>query len=563
MKYLQATILILITGLMVRGQTPADSLTGTVTFITSQNVYVSFPSTRTITTGDTLYIRINNRIIPALKVTSLSSTSSVCTPLPGVQLKLSDKLVHNPSGATGQKQVPVEIPPPAPDAVPPPSGVPGSPVTPRSLPESKTATPTTDTTKQAKGGTAARLQSIHGYTSITSYSDFATISAVDAFRLKYTLSLNALNLGNTGLSAECYINFLYRDRQWSEIKSNIYNALKIYDISLSYEFNSHFKIRAGRHINPVLSNVGAIDGLQFEMKFKPFTFGIFAGSRPDYTDYSFNFSLPQFGAYAGHELSTKKGFMLTTLAYVLQTSSGKTDRSFLYLQHTNALLPKLSFYGNLEVDLYGETFNSADSTYNRDNRPALTNLYLSLSYRVIRQLTVSFSYSLRHNVIYYQTYRDFLTQLLPNPALQGYALNVTCRPGKKFTIGATGAVRFENADPQKTLNFYGYISYADIPGIHIIPTITYSWIQTSYVFGNNISAGIARDFLKGKLYSSLNYRYMGYRFRDGEPDLPQNIAEASLTWRIWKRISLSFYYEGTFEKIYNFNRIYCQLMAGF
>ncbi|MCK9424262.1 MAG: hypothetical protein M0Q38_16875 [Bacteroidales bacterium] len=57
----------------------------------------------------------------------------------------------------------------------------------------------------------------------------------------------------------------------------------------------------------------------------------------------------------------------------------------------------------------------------------------------------------------------------------------------------------------------------------------------------------------------MNYRYYGFE----TTSLPQNVGEFNLTWRIYKRISLSLYYEGTFENTNQYNRIYAQLHLGF
>ena len=66
-----------------------------------------------------------------------------------------------------------------------------------------------------------------------------------------------------------------------------------------------------------------------------------------------------------------------------------------------------------------------DSIFKQDNSPNLSNLYLSLRYRPIRQLSLSFSYSARQNVIYYETYKDIVGRLLEAATLQGYMLQVS------------------------------------------------------------------------------------------------------------------------------------------
>ena len=177
--------------------------------------------------------------------------------------------------------------------------------------------------------------------------------------------------------------------------------------------------------------MGAIDGLQYELRLKSFTIGLVGGFRPDYLNYSFNADLVQFGGYLGHDYSNKNGSMQTTLAFIDQLNNGNTDRRFAYLQHTNALVKNLFFFGSVEVDLYKQIMTppsdtiQTDTTYTQDNSPSLTNLYLSLRYRPIRQLSLSVSYSSRQNVIYYETYKDIVERLLEETALQGFTFQVT------------------------------------------------------------------------------------------------------------------------------------------
>jgi hypothetical protein len=255
--------------------------------------------------------------------------------------------------------------------------------------------------------------------------------------------------------------------------------------------------------------------------------------------------------------------MQTTLAFVQQTNSWKTDRRFAYLQHVNALVKNITFFGSAELELYRLAFNTTDSTYNTSSTPKLTNLYLSLNYRVIKQLSLSLSYSAMKNVVYYQTYKSYLDKLQDPATLQGYILQVVCRPVNKISIGITTAYRFEKNDPKDTKNLYGYVTYSLIPGINVSATASVTLLQTSYLGGNIYGIGLSRDFFAGKLYAGLNYRYVKYNYYSNDYFDVQNVGEVNLTWRIYKKISMSVYYEGTFTKINQYNRIYGQLNLGF
>jgi hypothetical protein len=288
-----------------------------------------------------------------------------------------------------------------------------------------------------------------------------------------------------------------------------------------------------------------------------------AGSRPNYPDYGVNFSLIQIGAYVAQENTTRNGYIQTTLGYIQQTNAGKTDRQVIYLQHANSVIRNLSFFGSVEVDLYNKVLNPEDSTLMRDNSPKISNLYLSLSYRLKRKLNLSVSYSALQNVIYYETYKSFLDELLNSAVLQGYQFQAAYHPITRIVIGASAGYRFQKEDPRPTKNIYSYFTYSQIPAINISSTVSFTWLETAYTSGKIYGIGISKDFFAGKLTAGLKYFYVDYKFFNDIPNLPQHVAEANLTWRIIRRLAFSAYYEGTFEPNDQFNRIYLQLNLGF
>jgi hypothetical protein len=524
---------------------------GTVTYLSTKNVYVRFSTTSDMAAGDTLFMMKGGALAPALLIREMSSTSCVCVPLGASLPALSDKLYHKPAPpktAAGGDGIP-------PSAVNEIQNRPDTTIVPAGTPVQQAVA--------GKTGKKSR-QLIHGYFGIASYSDFSNTPAANSQRFKYTLSIAARNIGNSNVSAECYINYLQGNTNWTDLANNPFDGLKVYSFNVSYDFGERASLLLGRKINPKLSNMGANDGLQFELKFKPLSIGIIAGFRPDYTDYSFNSSLLQYGAYLYNETRAKSGrTMQTTLAFINQTNSGATDRRFMYLQHVNNLVKNLTFFGSAELDLYKMTFNPEDSSYTSGSDFHFTNLYFSLNYRVIKQLTLAFSYSARQNVIYYQTYKSLLDKLSDPQTLQGYILQAVVRPTNLLSIGLTGSYRFEKADPRPSRSFYGYITYSNIPGIRIAATGTVTWLETSYVNGKIYGIGISRDLVAGKLFAGLTYRYTDYSFNLAEDPTIQNVGEVNISWRIWKRFSLSVYYEGTFESSNQFNRIFAQLNLGF
>ncbi len=539
MKYLLPVYLLFFSGFSLKGQTLLESKEGSVSYITTQNVYVRFQSTANISVGDTLFTVEDANIIPVLIVKDLSSISCVCKPITEKKLNVGEKV------RTGQKTIKT-----------------GKPETIADKPVITPVVQAVDTGKVKKVQTGELKQNISGRFSLSSYSNFSNVSDFSQ-RMRYTFSLNARNISGSKVSGETYISFAHKINQWSEVKSNIFNGLKIYSLALNYAFNKNNSLWIGRKINNRLSNVGAIDGLQYETKFKSLAAGIFAGTRPDYMDYSFNARLLQYGGYLSHDFSTEKGSMQSSMAFVEQKNNGKTDRRFAYLQHSNSLLPKLYFFGSVEFDLYNKVLNTQDSTYVQDNKPNLSNLYVSLRYKVIKQVSVSLSYSARQNIIYYETYKTFIEKLLESATNQGYAFQINYRPGKNIFAGANAGYRFSKQDPRPSKNLYAYLTYSNVPWLNASATVSATFMETAYLSGNIYSLGLSRDLVPGKLYGGLNYRYVKYKFINAESQLVQNMAEMNLTWRVLKKLSCSLNYEGTFEKGRNYDRIYVNLTQRF
>jgi len=544
MKSLLSALLLFFWGSGLAGQDLPGTRNGKVSYVTSQNIYVKFQSTENITPGDTLFITRDGIAVAALVVKEISSISCVCVPLTSLKLSVGDQVMSMRKMQEEVKPATAVISTAPVVAVKADSGI----IQPNPVKPNR--------------------QFITGNLSVSSYLNFTDLSA-NSQRMKYTLSMAGQNLGNSKLSTEIFISFAHKLNEWSEVKSNIFNGLKIYNLNISYAFNQHHTVWIGRKINPRISNAGAIDGLQYELKTGSFTFGVIAGTRPDYRDYSFNMNLLQAGGYVGHDLSNKNGSMQTTVAFIDQLNKGMTDRRFAYLQHTNALLKNLFFFGSVEVDLYKRTMNpvdtaiSRDTTYKQDNSPRFSNLYLSLRYRPVRQLSLSFSYSARQNIIYYETYKSIVDKLLEDATVQGFNIQVSYSPLKLLSIGANAGYRSSRHDPRPTKNLYSYITYSQIPGINVAAILSATILETGYLSGKIYSLGLSRDMARGKLSAGLNYRYVSYKFSSGENQMIQHMGEINFNWRILKKLSLGLYYEGTFEKFSKFHRVYLNLNQRF
>lgn len=528
-------IMLTVTGIQLFAQQTTELTEGAVSYITGQNIYVKFINTEGIKSGDTLYIKSNNTLLPALLVQHLSSISCLCQPLENMSFKVSDSVMAKKKSVTKEMQAPENLT--------------------EKLPEKDVSTAAIAAASKTVNQ-AEKQQLISGRVTVSSYSNFSTLGETSN-KLRYTLVTNIGSSGKTPLSAETYISFTHTLNEWEKVKANLNNALKIYSLALRYDFSDKASLWAGRKINPSLANVGAIDGLQFEYHPGKFFAGAAVGTRPDYTDYSLNTSLFEYGFYTGHNSKLKNGYLQSSVALFEQKNSGNTDRRFLYFQHNNSAIKNLNVFISCELDLY----KVVDSIPKNDL--SLTGLYISARYRITPRLSVFASYDNRRNVIYYETFRNYIDELIHQASRQGYRMNINYRPVNAIMLGLNGGYRFMKTDPEPTKTLNGFGTWSGIPGIKSSVTLSADLIQTSYLNGQVFGIQFLKDFFDYKLQGNLNYRFTNFNYTNNLTTLIQHIAGADLSYQVNKKTYISVNYELTLQKDQNYSRLYLNLRRKF
>jgi hypothetical protein len=517
------------------GQQSAENLIGKVSFISSQNIYVKFKSTSGISVGDTLFLTSGDKLIPALIVNNLSSVSCLCNSITDQNIPVDHIIIARARSFTTNDRPGEKI------------------IVKEGVPEQEYIK---DSVKQ-QSGRPIRSQFIRGSISVNSYSDFSNTEVPGSQRFRYTFALNAANISGSKFSLDSYVSFRHKSGEWQEVKDDIFSALKIYNLSLRYDLNKSTSFSFGRRINPRISSMGAIDGIQFEKSINKFSFGILAGSRPDYQNYSVDLSLFQYGGYLAFSTVNKGKNSESSLAYIEQTNNFKTDRRFLYFQHSNTFIKNLWFLSTVELDLF-KLENEVPST-----ALDLTGTYISLSYRITKKLSVSGSYDARKNVMYYETYKSYVDRLLENELRQGFRLYGRWRFSDYMIIGLQSGYRFLKSDPHPSKNVYGYFTYTRVPGLNLSATISGSYLESSFVNSKIAGLTLLKDFPGGRIQTGIGYHFVDNTLSESQVDMIQHIGELNLYWLFSKKMSLSANYEGTFETDKSYNRIYLQLRTRF
>lgn len=535
MRFSILIFLIVVFSAELNGQSLGDNVTGRVSFSSSQNIYVKFKSTDGISTGDTLYVYSGEKLTPVLIVKNLSSGSCVCNSISKINLLLSQEIL-------ARKRVKVAKP--------------ENKVPDKSIKEIPAKVVNADTSK-IKSYKSGPKQKINGSISAYSYSDFSNTPAKNSTQLRYTYQLNVQNIGNSKFSVENYITFRHKLGDWATVKSDIFNALKVYTFALRFDPTTKTRITLGRTINYRISSIGAMDGLQVEQKIGKVTVGAVAGTRPDYINYGFDSKLLQYGGYLAFDTKSSETYSESSVAIMQQMNNMKTDRRFLYFQHSNSLLKNLNFFSTFEVDLYKTKNALPQNTFD------LTSLYLSLRYRITKNFSITGSYDQRKNVLFYETYKSLIDSVLENEKRQSYRLQASYRITNNITLGVETGWRNSKSDPHPSRNIYGYLTYYNVPGLLVSVTLTGTYLESAFMNGKIYGADISKDLFQGKLQTSVGYRYIDYTLPESNQSVLQNVWQMSIFWLFSKKMSFSANYEGTFEKHDKYNRVYLQIRKRF
>lgn len=509
---------------------------GNITFQSPTLVYIYFNFTDGIDKGDTLYIKEANQLKPALLVEYTSSQSVAAKKISKkIKIKKGEKVFAKIKTQTRKEEVKSN----------------------NKVNNENLASTPKSSSYNSYTSNINPISDIYGRISLSSYSNFSTFDKANIQRWRLSTSFGINNIADSKISFSSYFNVNYRADQWSDLKQNIGHYLTIYDLAVNYAPSNSFSVTIGRKINPLLSNIGAIDGASINLKTNNFQFGAISGFRPNYSDYSLNTKLFEYGAYIGRRDSLLHGMMSTSIAFFQQNNHGKIDRRFIYLQHQNDIFHNLFFFFSSEIDLY-KKINGVESSDFK-----LTNIYFSLRYRINTLSNIFFSYDARKNVIYYETFKSFEEKLLDDATRHGFRLTYTLRPFKNTVVGANGSFINRSGDKRTTFNLGLFGSYSHLPFLNLAIRLNDNFVRTSYLSGNIFSLRFNKYFLNYLLYASLGYKNILYLFPNNAPNVHENIMMLDLGFFPYKKTGISFSFEGVFEDSDFYGRLFLNISQRF
>jgi len=396
---------------------------------------------------------------------------------------------------------------------------------------------------------------IDGRISISTFANYSEIfSDRTSLRLKQRLSLEARDIADSKLSFTSYFNTSYRQYiRNDEIINSRY--LRVYDLAFRYDYNKRTFLIIGRKINPTISNIGVIDGIQINKSWEKFSGGLILGSRPDFKDFGYDKKLFEAGIYGGH--STTDRSVQTSIALTQQMNGKSIDRRSLSFKQQNRISDKLRYYINGEFDLY-ERINSNAKTLLK-----LTGLYISTTYKPNKTLSISSSYNSRKNIIYYETFKSFTEQLYDDETRHGIRMRVNWKAKKYVYFNFNSGYRYKIGDNRSSYNYSGSLSHSQIPILRVLSRVTLSYLTSNYLEGKIVQFYISKSLFNGYLTASSSYKYVDYQYLNNNGALVQHLLSSDLTWQLKSKLSFTMSYNGSFENELDYNQIYFSISQRF
>lgn len=480
-----------------------QKLFGSVSFKSSQYVYIKFNSTEGINSDDTLY---NLKDFPVGIVKFKSSTSVAAKSLRNLEI--------------GDTVFAIVI---------------ASPKSSRDISTSDTVSfISKDSIVKAQTDIPQDFRKYYSLRmSFQSYGDIKNYRSTNRLRYSFNYSSEKFFLDN--LNFNTYF-ILTTNKNLSTSRGELKNYLKIYELSFDYTFQENHNFRFGRSLNPNLFSIGSIDGIQYSYKLRQNKFGVFLGTRPDYFTYWFSGKLIQGGAFIYRVDSISNKSIENTIAFVEQTNRFKTDRRFVYFQHRNDLFPNSYFFFSSEFDFFLVNKGNISKKFN------LTSLNALLSVRPFKQLNFNISYDSRKNIYYIESFKNSIDTLFENALRQGFRISAFIRPINLLYINLQYGRR-ETSQSQKSSNNYGAtVGFNYLPIIYTSLSFGFNKIQTPFITGINYSSYFSKN-LFNDLIINANFRLYEFRQNSTNRLFIDRFIEFGLYANIFSNLSLSLTFE--------------------
>lgn len=266
---------------------------------------------------------------------------------------------------------------------------------------------------------------------------------------------------------------------------------RTYHLSLTYENPySPNRIGVGRLFLPWAPSLSTIDGGYFGRKIAHFfTAGVFAGSTPDPTSWSYNPDQRIAGSFVNYERGDfNRVRFFSTAGIAVSSIQWRVARQFAFFENTFSWKRYVSFYNSLQAD----EARTSPLPNGGSNPTGVSQSYTSLHFTPVERLT----FGVNHN--YFRSLPTFDprlvgTGLLDQYLFQGFSGDVRVGLPKRISIYASLGRSKATTDQKNALN-QGYgITFNRLGNTGLTADFHYSKFNSSFGSGQYESFSLSKS----------------------------------------------------------------------
>lgn len=265
---------------------------------------------------------------------------------------------------------------------------------------------------------------------------------------------------------------------------------RTYHLELTYDNpNSRWVAGFGRLYLPWASSLDTIDGGYFGRKLSPTTTaGIFAGSTPDPTSWSYNPDRRIGGAFVNFEGGSFEGTRYTSTAGLgIAMLKSQIDRPFMFFENGLFYKRYVSIYHSLQAD--SPRGNAAAAPPG----PGVSRSFLTLRLQPYSRLEFDFNHT------YFRDIPTFDPQLLGTGLLdkylfQGFSAGARVEVVKNIWLYSTLGRSSRTGDTKASLNQLYGLTVGRLPWTDIRADLHYSRFNSAFGGGSYESVSLSRNF---------------------------------------------------------------------
>ena len=247
----------------------------------------------------------------------------------------------------------------------------------------------------------------------------------------------------------------------------------------------------GRLFVPWAPSLSTIDGGYFGRKItRKLTFGLFGGSTPDPSSWSYNPNQHIAGALLNVEYGSFDHFRLySTVGVALTTIQWKVARQFAFFENTWSWKQYVSFYNSLQAD----AARTSPLVNGGSNPTEVSQSFSTLHFQPIKL----FGFGVNHN--YFKTLPTFDPRLLGTGLLdqylfQGFSGDVRLSLPKRIGLYASLGKSKTTTDKRNSWNQAYGISLGEVWKTGVLLDLHYSKFNSSFGSGKYQSVSLSKNF---------------------------------------------------------------------